>query len=85
MSLSGNSIISEISRTAAVVANPPAAPPTPAEPTTSTLGAAFQINSAKLFVPVVTLFINDNIKFLKHMKQGFKRTVSWNKSEITAP
>ena len=29
--------------------------------------------------------INDNIKFLENIKQGFKRTVSWNKyrSEIT--
>ena len=23
--------------------------------------------------------INDNIKFLERLKQGFKRTVSWNK------
>ena len=29
--------------------------------------------------------INDNIKFLENVKQGFKRTISWNKcrSEIT--
>ena len=29
--------------------------------------------------------MNDNIKFLENIKQGFKRTVSWNKcrSEIT--
>ena len=29
--------------------------------------------------------INDNIKFLENIKQGFKRTISWNKykSEIT--
>ena len=25
------------------------------------------------FVPVVTLSINDNIKFLEHIKQGFER------------
>ena len=32
------------------------------------------------------MFINDNIKFLENIKQGFKRTISWNKyrSEITA-
>ena len=29
--------------------------------------------------PVVTLPINDNIKFLENIKQGFKRTISWNK------
>ena len=43
------------------------------------------ITSTKLYAPVVTLSINDNIKFLENMKQGFKRTFSWNKyrSEIT--
>ena len=43
------------------------------------------IIGTKLYVPVVTLFIDDNIKFLENIKQGFKRTVSWNKyrSEIT--
>ena len=35
--------------------------------------------NAKLYVPVVTLSINNNIKFLESIKQGFKRTVSWNK------
>ena len=50
-----------------------------------TLGATFQINNAKLNVPVVTLSINDNIKFLENIKKGCKRTISWNKyrSEIT--
>ena len=45
----------------------------------------FQINSAKLYIPIVTLSINDNIKFLENLKQGFKRAVSWNRyrSEIT--
>ena len=48
-------------------------------------GATFQINNTKLYAPVVTLSINDNIKFLENIKQGFKRTISWNKysSEIT--
>ena len=43
------------------------------------------ITSTNSFVSIVTLFISDNIKFLKNIKQGFKRTVSWNKSrsEIT--
>ena len=41
------------------------------------------ITSAKLYVPVVTFSVNDNIKF-KKKKEGFKRKVSWNKyrSEI---
>ena len=42
------------------------------EVVTETTGAAFQINNAKLYVPVVTLAINDNIKFLENIKQGFK-------------
>ena len=51
-----------------------------------TTGAIFQINDAKLYVLVVTLSVNDNSKFLENIKQGFKRTISWNKyrSEITA-
>ena len=42
------------------------------------------ITSTKHYVPVVTLSINYNIKFVENTKQGFKRTVSWNKykSEI---
>ena len=52
---------------------------------TESTGATFQINNAELFVPVVTFFINDNINFLENIKQGFKRTISWNKyrPEIT--
>ena len=38
--------------------------------------------STKLYVPVVTLSINDNIKFLENMKQGFKRTLSWNNADM---
>ena len=43
------------------------------------------ITSTKLYVPVVTLPINDNIKFLEKIKQIFKRTISWKKyrSETT--
>ena len=33
------------------------------EPATSTTNARFQMNSTKLYVPVVTLPINENIKF----------------------
>ena len=48
-------------------------------------GVSFIITNAKLFVPISTLSINDNTKFLKKMKQGVTRTVSWEKyrSEIT--
>ena len=55
------------------------------EQNNSITGVSFAITSTKLYVPAVTLSINDNIKFLETMKQGFKRTISWNKyrSEIT--
>ena len=47
-------------------------------------GVNFVITSTKLYVPVVTFSIIDNIEFLENMKQGFKRTISSNKyrSEI---
>ena len=36
------------------------------------------ITSTKLYVPVVTLHTDDNIKFLENTKHGFKRTISSN-------
>ena len=35
----------------------------------------------KLYVPVVTLSTQDNLKLLKQLTPGFKRTVSWNKCQ----
>ena len=49
-----------------IPANPVANPPPDRIPSTQTNNAIFQITNAKLYVPVVTLSINDNIK-------------SWNK------
>ena len=46
---------------------------------TITTSAKFRINNARLYVPVATLSINDNIKFLWNINQGFKRTIYWNK------
>ena len=34
--------------------------------------AIFQINSTKLYALVITLLINNNIKFFENIKQGFK-------------
>ena len=50
-----------------------------------TTGATFEIDNTKLYVPVFTLSVNDNIKFLENIKAGFKITISWKKyrSEIT--
>ena len=38
--------------------------------------ATFQIHNVKLYVLVVMLSINNNIKLLENIKQGFKRTIS---------
>ena len=47
--------------------------------TNSTGAGTFQTTETKLYVPVVTLSIQDNSKLLQQLKSGFKRTVSWNK------
>ena len=39
----------------------------------------FEITDTKLYVPVVTLSTQDNIKLLKQPESGFKRTINWNK------
>ena len=54
-------------------------PPNPARAATKAASAIFQITSAKLYVPVVTLSIKDNFNFLKDIKQGLKRRISWNR------
>ena len=78
LSWSKNCVNSEISRAAAVTGDNPAE-------ATLTTWATFQINNAKLCVPIVILSINNSTKFLEHLKQGLQRTISWNKyrSEIT--
>ena len=43
--------------------SPDANPPVQEVPAIQTSAATFQINNAKLYVPVVTLSINDNINF----------------------
>ena len=48
-------------------------------------GVNVMITSTELYIPVVTLSINDNITFLEKLKQVFKKSIFWNKyrSEIT--
>ena len=69
-------VIFEILITAAVAANTAARLPTEARPATETTEAIFYINSTKFYVPVVTLPVNDDIKFSENLKQEFKRTIS---------
>ena len=42
-------------------------------------GSIFRITETKLYVPVVTLSIQDNAKLLTQLKSGFKRTINSNK------
>ena len=41
--------------------------------------ATFKITDAKLYVPIVTLSIEDNAKLSKLLGEGFKRSIYWNK------
>ena len=41
----------------------------------------FQITETKLYVPVVTLSTQDDVKLLQQLKSGFERTINWNKYE----
>ena len=49
--------------------------------TNSTGPGKFAIAETKLYVPTVTLSIEDNAKLLQLLKTDFKRTVNWNKYE----
>ena len=47
--------------------------------------AIFKITDIKLYVPVVTLSKEDDIKLLEQLKTGFKRTIKWNKYRSQMP
>ena len=49
-------------------------------------GATLAITNCRLYVPVVTLSKNDEIKLLTNLKSGFKREIIWNKyrSQMTS-
>ena len=49
---------------------------------TSAVGVTFKITDAKLYVPVVTLSAEDNVKLVKQLNKGFKRPVYWNKYKV---
>ena len=42
-------------------------------------GATLAINDCKLYVPIVTLSKDDEIRLLINLKSGFKREIMWNK------
>ena len=41
--------------------------------------ATFKITDTKLYVPVITLSKENEIKLLENLKSGFKRTIKWKK------
>ena len=41
----------------------------------------FPATSVKLYVPVVTLWTDNNANILQQLKSGFKRTINWIKKE----
>ena len=45
--------------------------------------AIFKITDAKLYVPIVTLSIEDNSKLSKLLNKGFKRPIYWNEYKVT--
>ena len=47
--------------------------------TNSTDAKRFPITDAKIYLPVVTLWTQDNKKLLQQLKYGFKRTINSNK------
>ena len=57
-----------------------------ADPAVATIGnlanATFQITDTKLYVPVVTLSIENDIILLEQLRIGFKKTIKWNKYRI---
>ena len=40
------------------------------------------ITDATLYVPIVTLSIEDNAKLSKLLSEGFKRSIYWNKNQV---
>ena len=45
----------------------------------SNQNSKIKITGAKLYVPVVTLSFDGNLKLLKQLEFGFKGTIKWNK------
>ena len=44
--------------------------------------ATLEVTHAKLFVSVVTLSAEDNVKLVKQLNKGFKKPVYWNKYKV---
>ena len=44
--------------------------------------STFEITDAKVYVPIVTLSIEDNAKLSNLLGKGFKRSIDWNKYKV---
>ena len=51
----------------------------PAAAINSPTSAKFEITDCKLYVPVVTLSVENDNKLLEQLKSGFRRSIKWNK------
>ena len=67
-----NCVITSLEQRVIAGANPPARDNAPT-------GAMLAITDCKLYLPVVTLSKDDEIKLLTNLKSGFKREIIWNK------
>ena len=50
---------------------------------TAATTATFIITDAKLYVPIVTLSMEDHSKLTKLLNEGFKRPIYWNEYKVT--
>ena len=39
------------------------------------------MTDTKFYFPVITLSTQDNLKLLKQLESGFRKTINWNKYE----
>ena len=44
--------------------------------------SVFAVTDTKLYVPIVTLSAEDNVKLSKLLGKGFKRSIYWNKYKV---
>ena len=49
---------------------------------TAATTTTFEITDAKLYVPIVTLTVEDNSKLSKLLSEGFKRSIDWNEYKV---
>ena len=49
---------------------------------TTATTATFKITDAKLYIPIVTLSSEDNVKLSKLLSEGLKRPIYWNEYKV---